>query len=285
MACAPGVWCAEVPAHTLAPWTHTRAAVLGTGGVGWLVDPGGAGAEAAAAVDALLRASGVRTLKGILLTHNHRDHIEGVEGVLARHGPLPVLLHPAGTRRLAERLPEVATIPLEGGRRLMGGGEVIEALHTPGHASDHLAFWLPGSRTLIAGDLVSGRGSTWVGTPDGDVTAYLASLARATALAPALIVPAHGPLRHDGGAVLDAARGHRLAREREIWRALGAGGMGLAGLREGLYPELPSVARDFADRAILAHLLKLMREGRVMHAGEDSQGPYLRSPGAELAAP
>ena len=284
-ACAPGVWCAEIPANTLAPWTHTRAVVVAGGGAGWLVDPGGAGLEAAAVIDELLHVSGLRTLKGILLSHSHRDHLEGVAGVLARHGPVPVLAHPGGLQRLSEQLPNIAITPLEGGRKLMAGGEVIETLHTPGHASDHLAFWLGSSRTLIAGDLVSGRGSTWVGTPDGDVDAYLASLARAAALTPALIVPAHGPLRDDGNAVLNAARAHRIAREAAIWRALGAGAKDLTALREGLYPDLPGAARDFADRSILAHLLKLMRERRVMHAGEDPQGPYLRAYGAEHSAP
>lgn len=279
--CAPGLWCADIPANTLPPWSHTRAFVVGSGGVGWLIDPGGEGDDADTATEALLRASGVRTLKGILLSHSHRDHTAGVAAVVARHGPLPLLIHPAGVARLPTNLP---VIPLEGGRRLMAGAEVIVTLHTPGHASDHLAFWLPESRTLVAGDLVSGRGSTWVGTPDGDVADYLESLARASALDPLQVAPAHGPLREDGAAVLDQARAHRLARERDVWRVLGGEARDLNSLRALVYPALPEVAQDFASRTILAHLLKLMREGRVMHVGDDEQGPFLRAPGVSAAA-
>jgi len=277
---AEGVWCIEIPAATLPPWTHTRASLLGRGGVAWLVDPGGDSEGASEQIAALVQAAGVHTLKGILLSHSHRDHVAGVAAVLARYGPLPLLAHPAGSARLAAQLPVAVTVtPLLGGRRLMAGDEVIESLHTPGHASDHLAFWLPSTRTLIAGDLVSGRGSTWVGTPDGDVAAYLASLASAAARDPLLIAPAHGPLRRDGGAVLASARTHRLEREAALWEALASGPEELPALLVRLYPDLPAGAHDFAERSLLAHLQKLMREGRVMHAGTDSRGPFLRSPG------
>ena len=279
---AVGVWCIDIPAETLPPWTHSRAFLLGRGGVAWLVDPGGAGAAASELIAALLEAAGVHTLKGILLTHSHRDHVAGVAGVLERHGPLPLLAHPASSQRLAPLLPTgTAITPLLGGRRLMAGDEVIESIETPGHASDHLAFWLSSTRSLIAGDLVSGRGSTWVGTPDGDVATYLDSLARAASLDPLLVAPAHGPLRRDGAAVFASARAHRLEREAAVLRALASEARDLGALRVALYPDLPEVARDFADRSILAHLQKLMREGRVMHAGVDEQGPYLRTPGGE----
>jgi glyoxylase-like metal-dependent hydrolase (beta-lactamase superfamily II) len=274
---AGGLWGISVPSDTLAPWTSTHAYLVGAAGVGWLIDPGGAGAEADAAVDALLRAAGVRAVKGILLTHTHRDHVAGVAGVLQRHGPVGVWAHPAGLARLP---PGVSGRPLGPERRLVAGPHFLVAVETPGHASDHLAFWLPEARALVAGDLVAGRGSTWVGTPDGDVGDYLASLARAAALDPILVAPGHGPVRSDGRRVLDEARTHRLERERAVWDGLAAGPASLARLREHVYPGLDPTAHDLAERAVLAHLRKLMRETRVMHLGTDAEGPFARAPGA-----
>ncbi len=273
---AAGLWGISVPSETLAPWTSTHAYLVGGGGVGWLIDPGGAGTEADAAVDALLRTAGVRHLKGILLTHTHRDHVAGVAGALRRHGPLDVWVHPAGIGRLP---PGVSGRPLGPDRRLVAGPHFLTAIATPGHASDHLAFWLPEARALVAGDLVAGRGSTWVGTPDGDVGDYLASLARAAALDPRLVAPAHGPVRSDGRRVLDEARAHRLERERAVWDGLAGGPATLGRLREQVYPGLDTAAHDLAERSILAHLRKLMRETRVMHLGTDAEGPFARAPG------
>lgn len=275
--CAAGLWGISVPSETLAPWNGTHAFVIGDGGVGWLVDPGGAGTEADAAIDELLRAAGVRTLKGVLLTHTHRDHVAGVASLLRRHGSVDVWVHPAGL----ERLPTgVSARPLQPDRRLVAGACFLTTVATPGHASDHLAFWLPEARALVAGDLVAGRGSTWVGTPDGDVGAYLESLARAAALDPLLVAPAHGPLRYDGRRVLDDARTHRLERERAVWLGLAGGPATLARLREHVYPGLEPAAHDLAERSVLAHLRKLMRETRVMHLGNDAEGPFARAPGA-----
>lgn len=271
-----GLWGVAVPVATLPPWDATNAYLIAGAGVGWLVDPGGEGPVAEAAIDALLSAAGVRTLKGVLLTHTHPDHVGGVAGVVRRHGSTDVLVHPAGVRRLPRGIVGRALTP---GRRLMAGPVVVRALETPGHATDHLAFWLDADRAVLVGDLVAGRGSTWVGLPDGDVVDYLASVARIAALAPRLVAPGHGPLRHDGGAVLDEARAHRLAREREVWAALAEGPATLASLRARVYPGLDEAVHDLAERSLLAHLHKLMRETRVMHLGADVHGPFARAPG------
>jgi glyoxylase-like metal-dependent hydrolase (beta-lactamase superfamily II) len=107
------------------------------------------------------------------------------------------------------------------GRNLTLGGAVLTLVGTPGHALDHVAvWWSEARRLLLAGDLVAGEGSIWVGLPDGDVSAYLASLERAAALAPPVVAPAHGPVRRDGAAVLHEARRHRLAREAACSSAL-----------------------------------------------------------------
>jgi glyoxylase-like metal-dependent hydrolase (beta-lactamase superfamily II) len=271
---APRVWAVALPSLIPGPWDATTAFVVGDPDSAWLIDPGGTEPEGAELLAALLRAAGVRELKGVLLTHTHRDHVGALAAAVAHSHRPEAFVHPVAM----SRLPGVAKRPLTPGRRLMAGSLTIRAIDTPGHASDHLAFHVPEHDLLLAGDLVSGRGAIWLGVPDGDVAQHLASLEVAAALAPRIVAPAHGAIRSDGGAVLSEARRHRLERERSVLQAL-TGPCNLTALRERLYPDVPAAGWEFAERSILAHLRKLMAEGRVMHAGSDAAGPYLPTPG------
>ena len=256
---------------TLPPFTHTNAYVLAADGVGIVVDPGAGDGSALAALDAALAAVGVTAPKGVLLTHTHGDHVGGVDALRSRWPDLQVWA-PAG--ELGRCDSAWAAIGVRHGRSLTLGGDVLTLVGTPGHALDHVAGWWSTQRLLLAGDLVAGAGSLWVGLPDGDVSAYLASLERAAALDPAIVAPAHGPVRRDGATVLHEARRHRLAREASLLQALQSGPARLGALRARLYPDLDEAAVDLAERTLLAHLAKLMRELRVMHVGSDGDGPY-----------
>jgi endoribonuclease LACTB2 len=266
-----GVLRVPLRSTTLPPFTHTNAYVLAANGVGLVVDPGGSDAAAVGTIAAALAALAVHAPKGIVLTHTHRDHVGGVAGVLARW-PGTQVWAPAGELGRCEA--SWHAVGLRHGRRLTLGSAVLTIIGTPGHSLDHLALWWSEPRLLLAGDLVAGEGSIWVGLPDGDVAAYLDSLQRAAALAPRVIAPAHGPVRRDGDAVLAAARDHRLGREAALLDILREGPARLESLRDRIYPALPATARDLAERSLLAHLLKLMRERRVAHLGNDPGGPY-----------
>lgn len=275
-----GVWRLALPSPTLPPFRDTNAYLLARRGVGIVVDPGGDGPDAEEAVVACAAAAGVGP-KGIVLTHTHRDHLAGVDALLRRWPDLAVWVHP---EELDRTDPAWRAVALTGGRRLTLADAVVEVVHTPGHSPGHVALWLAHERLLLAGDLVAGRGSIWVGLPDGDLRAYGDSLARAAALDPLVVAPAHGPVRRDGAAVLHEAREHRLGRERAVLAALSAGPLDLAALRDRIYagvsgvPDDPLVT-DLAERSLLAQLRELMRRGRVMHAGSDERGPYLATGG------
>ena len=257
--------------QTLPPFTHTNAYVVAADGVGIVIDPGAGDDAAVAAVRAALASVGVAAPKGVLLTHTHPDHVGGVDALRSHWPDLQVW---APTGELGRCDGAWGAIGVRHGRTLTLGGAVLTLVGTPGHALDHVAVWWAAHRLLIAGDLVAGAGSIWVGLPDGDVSAYLASLERAAALDPALVAPAHGPVRRDGAAVLHEARRHRLAREASLLQALREGPARIDALRARLYPDLPDAAVDLVDRTLLAHLAKLMRERRVMHVGSDRDGPY-----------
>lgn len=109
----------------------------------------------------------------IVLTHRHPDHSAGADRLSDLTGA-PVLSFGAG---------------LEDGDRVSG----MSAVHTPGHAPDHLCFWYPRERALLSGDLIAGEGSIIIAPPEGDLGAYMASLERVRNLNPSRILPGHGP--------------------------------------------------------------------------------------------
>ncbi|HKF00566.1 MAG TPA: MBL fold metallo-hydrolase [Actinomycetes bacterium] len=144
----------------------------------------------------------------------------------------------------------------------------IEPVPTPGHAPDHCCFLLTGERALFSGDHVLGRGSALVVWPEGDMQDYLRSLARVRALDLARLYPGHGPPVEDPPAVLDACLAHRLEREREVLDALAAGDRTPAAIVARVYASTDPALHAAAELSVRAHLVKLVREGRVWHDGD-----------------
>ncbi|HWV95169.1 MAG TPA: MBL fold metallo-hydrolase, partial [Vicinamibacterales bacterium] len=154
--------------------------------------------------------------------------------------------------------------PIGDGRIIEAGDEQLRAVHTPGHAPDHLCFWHEESRTLFSGDLAV-KGTT-VYIPSnlrGDLADYLASLERVRALKPARLLPGHGAIIDNPETVLLEYLEHRRAREEEIVNALRSGDATLDALVPLIYRGLKENLFQVARETVLAHLLKLEREGRA----------------------
>ena len=227
----------------------------------WLIDPGPSLDEHLEALSAEIAARG--GLAGIALTHRHLDHSESVPAIRARFPRAELAAAEAGgpvnLDEPAACLDPPVTILADGSR--FGP---FEAVATPGHAPDHLAFALAGSdrgELVFTGDAVLGEGSVFVSPYPGALAAYLAALERLRRRRIAALAPGHGPLVADAAAKLDEYIAHRLDRERRLLGALDAGKRTADELLDDVWSDAPAVLRPAAAVTLAAHLDKLSNEG------------------------
>ncbi len=245
-----------VPADRAVPSGTTNSYLVGSDRA-LLVDPSARHAD----LDALLAG---HTVDHLAVTHTHPDHVGGVAHYATETGAT------VWARRGHERAFEAATDLTPD--RTMTEGTVIDTdagpvtvIDTPGHARDHVAFEVrseDGNETLC-GDLAVAEGSVVVGAPEGDMRAYLTSLRRLRARAPARLHPGHGPPIDDPRTTLDRLIDHRLAREARVQRAVDAGARTLDEVVDAAYDKDVSEVYDLAVATVRAHVEKLAVEGGV----------------------
>jgi glyoxylase-like metal-dependent hydrolase (beta-lactamase superfamily II) len=220
----------------------------------WLIDPGPA---IAAHLDAITgEVEGRGGLGGIALTHDHADHVEAVPE-LRRRFP--------GARLAAAR--GDADPLLDDGDRF----GPLEAVRTPGHAPDHLAFIA--GEVCFTGDAVLGAGSVFIAAYRGALAAYLDALERLRGRDLAVLCPGHGPLVRDPAAKLDEYLAHRLERERRLLAALADGARTVDELLDRAWDDAPAHLRPAAAWTLAAHLDKLDAEGRLPEGVERPPTP------------
>lgn len=261
---APGWTIVPLRTPTLPPATRTCCLLLGTGDSVVVVDPGSPYADEQARLLGEIERRGL-AVEAIWLTHHHADHVGGA-AALREATSAPVLAHPAAAAALGRWL-ALDDHLLDGDVVELGELE-IEVLHTPGHALDHLVFQERATGWTAVGDLVAGQGTVVVDPPGGDMADYLASLARLVQRGASTLVPAHGHPIPSGEAKLLEYIAHRMHREEQVLLALAGGPRTPLDLAPGIYPEVPAFFMPLAARQVLAHLLKLEREGRVGRRGE-----------------
>jgi glyoxylase-like metal-dependent hydrolase (beta-lactamase superfamily II) len=267
---APGI--RRVLCGNPGPFTYrgTNSWIIGQGDSVAILDPGPVDA---AHLAALLEATKGERITHILVSHTHRDHSPGVAALKAAtgapsygFGPHMTPPEQGGEGGDHDFRPDVI---LADGATVAGSDWRVTALHTPGHCANHLCFALENthtSRTLFSADHVMSWSTSVVSPPDGDMAAYMASLAKLQARGDdELYLPGHGPPLPNPQPFIAALAAHRREREARILDELRRAGRARA---EELVPPVYGAALDArlipaAARSLTAHLIKLAAEGAV----------------------
>ena len=228
-----------------------------------VIDPGPA---IDAHVDAIVAAGGER-IRWILCTHTHRDHSPAAARLARLTGATLVgMPPPSGASQDETFAPALIAHP---GTRIEVPGVTLRALHTPGHASNHVCWLLEETRMLFTGDHVMQGSTVVIAPPDGDMQAYLRSLERLLDLDLAIIAPGHGYLIGEPHAEVRRLIAHRLRREAKVLAALVAAvEASVDELVRAVYDDVDPRLHAPAARSLAAHLHKLVADGRVAVRGE-----------------
>ncbi|MEI9990863.1 MAG: MBL fold metallo-hydrolase [Rhizomicrobium sp.] len=225
-------------------------------------------------IEALKRALDGRRVSHILLTHTHTDHSPAAGPLKQWSGAPTYAFGPHGSGRddgpkveAGGDMDFVPDIRVTDGEILRGDGFTLECVYTPGHTSNHMCYALAEEKALFTGDHIMGWSTTVVTPPDGDMAQYIASVEKLQARDDAILYPTHGAPVSDPGPFLAAYREHRLDREAQVLASIAAGRDTIPAMVEHMYADVDKRLHPAASRSVLAHLIKLEHEGRVVNTG------------------
>jgi glyoxylase-like metal-dependent hydrolase (beta-lactamase superfamily II) len=274
---APGV--VRIVANNPGPFTFkgTNTYLIGTGNDVAVIDPGPDDADH---FDAVLRTIGKRKLSHIVITHTHHDHVDGLAALVSATG--------AKTAGFGRRVPNsgaettsisgseivdqdfIPDVPLADGSQLAGDGWALTALHTPGHAPDHLCLALGGTKILFSGDHVMGWNTSVIAPPEGRMDHYMAGLDRLAQRDDDVYFPGHGGQVAEPRRLVKAFLLHRRMREQAILDCIRAGTNTIQQIVPAIYKDLnPKLVRA-ASLSVLAHVEHLIARGLVRCEGSPS---------------
>lgn len=277
----PGVPDAVLPsvrrviADNPGPFTYTGTGtyIIGAGDVA-VIDPG---PESPAHIDALMKSLADEKVSHVLITHTHSDHCGGARAFADACGA-PILAYGAHPVRKREddapALDEGADYSFAPDETIGDGAIVegpdwrIEAVHTPGHLSNHLCFALPQEKALFTGDHMMGWATTVVAPPDGDMDAYIKSLDLLLARDDEVYLPTHGAPIENPHRFVRAVKTHRLMRDAQIIEQLKKGRTEIKEMVAAMYADIDKRLHGAAALNVLAHLIRLVRIGTVACDGE-----------------
>jgi glyoxylase-like metal-dependent hydrolase (beta-lactamase superfamily II) len=259
---APGVRRLLAPNPSMMTGPGTNTYLFGVTEIA-IVDPGPA---SDAHVEAIVETAGA-PIRWVLATHTHPDHSPGAALLAARTGA-EVLGLPAPEHGPQDETFEPTRL-LNDGESLETAEFALDAVHTPGHASNHLCFRHAATNWLVTGDHVIDGSTVVINPPDGDMKAYIDSLQRLRAMDCDALLPGHGDRIDDPTRAIDWIIEHRLLRERKVLDAVRQHpGRAPRGLVPYVYQDVSAHLFPLAERSLLAHLLKLEQDGIVIRRRE-----------------
>lgn len=275
---APGLRRLTAPNPSLMTAEGTNTFLIGDTDIA-VIDPGPASEPHLRAILAALTQG--QRISHILVTHSHLDHAPLARPLAHETGALVLAAGPSDWGRSAAMQAladdgligggegvDAAFAPdaqLADGAAVEGDGWCITALHTPGHMANHLSFaW---GDALFCGDLVMGWSTSLISPPDGDLTAFRASLRRLMTRGDSVYYPAHGDSIANPQARCAELLDHRAGREAQILAALAPGPATPATLTGRIYTDIPAPLLPVAERNVLAHLIDLVERNKVSPEG------------------
>lgn len=261
-------------------FTGTNTYLLGDSEVA-IIDPGPDDPTHLAALENALRG---RKVSHVFVTHSHIDH-SPLARIIAQRHDAPVLAYGPGHAGRSATMETLAKqgnlgggegidtdfqpdITLSDGAVITGNGWALEAIHTPGHLSNHLCFAWQGQGALFSGDHVMGWSTTLVSPPDGDLTQFMASLKKLQNRPEDIYYAGHGAPLEQAQEMLAYQLGHRLGREDQIIAALDSGQDRIAAITAQIYAGLDSRLLPMAKRNVFSHLIDLYARNLVGVAPE-----------------
>jgi glyoxylase-like metal-dependent hydrolase (beta-lactamase superfamily II) len=261
----------RVTANNPGPFTFmgTGTYIVGHGDVA-VIDPG---PDIAAHLEAIHAAIPGERVGHILVTHHHLDHsplarpLSQATGakVWGRAVAGPIVEDEVKLEAGYDRFEP--DIPLKGGEVIEGAGWTMEAIHTPGHTSNHICFALREENALFSGDHIMGWSTTVVTPPDGNMGDYLRSLETVRERAFTTLWPTHGPPIREVAPFIDAYAAHRKDRERQILERLAAGDTRIKGMVRTMYAAVDPRLYPAAAHSVLAHMIELVNSGHARTEG------------------
>ena len=243
----------------------TGTYIIGRGKVA-IIDPG---PDLSEHVTALLQAVQNETVTDILITHTHIDHSPATRAVKAATGAKTWGFGPHGASSDGTQVEEGADREFTPDNRIgdgdivSGDGWTLEAIHTPGHTSNHLCLALKEENIMFSGDHVMGWSTSVISPPDGDMGDYLQSLRKLLTREELRYWPTHGPAIENPRPFVKAFINHREERESQIQACLADGLIKIPNIVERLYTNVDSRLHRAAGRSVLAHLIHMVHTSRA----------------------
>ena len=223
-----------------------------------LIDTGAGVPEYFSHLHSYLDDHGIVSLRRVLLTHRHADHMGGVSSLRKEFHRLSVskfVFRDSGLSKPVHAIKEGEVIEAE--------GATLVAIHTPGHSSDHLCYYLKEEKALFSGDLILGGSTTVIPPGDGNLVQYMDSLRRLLDLDIERIYPGHGPVIEPARAKIQEYIAHRLRRDQQILEAVSAGCHTIPEMVDRIYVDVSPSLHPMAQLSVHSHLIKLKAERRV----------------------